>query len=311
MHSIDFPIDVPKPATMLSAEATTWYLSATARIEEFIERQSLDMAALSDAWSARSRLRYAAAMALIDQDAAAEFIQKNPLPNVESLLELARHTSPSDPVPGALQLLLHPPTTSASDTLRAVNDNVAYADIVMPNGQASKYVETDQGWKTVRHVLPPRPAVPNPEYIQSVEPFFCAASIWKAAPQIAVSDSTLHDPCTLVHSNSLWLSYLTDQDEKIAVVRFSGYVEHQISRIGRLLESHPYFNAGLTAQAFNELSNSLHTKYWGRFSARHWVINFSDRTIDVIAQDVTLVEVPMRCNGTLDSMNAAITSADD
>ena len=310
MPDIDFPTDVPEPGTMVSGEAAAWYLSATKRILDFVSVDGAGLSDLESAWSAKSRLRYAAAMAMIDQDAAAEFMRTNPIPSLDSLLDLAQDESTADPVAGTLQLLLQPSDRSADEGLRVYNENVAYADAVMPQGQSEMRVKSGDGWTTVRAVLPPRPIVPNPEYIENIEPFFTVASVWEKASRIGSPDSELQEPCVLEYGGSLWVGYLKEPDNSIAVVRFSGYVEHQVSRVGKLLESHPYFNAGLTPRAFNELSTSLYTKYWSRFAARHWVVNFPDRTMDIIAKSAEVVGLSTQASSTFGCVKHAIETAD-
>lgn len=309
MPYIEFPVNVLKPGSMFSADIQEWYSNATAKIKEFMDDGDPDISTVTDVWTAKSMLRYAAAMSLVDQELAAEFMRDNPLPSIEDLIDLARRTSPNEPIIEALRQLFVFPENKDNEIV--VVNNTSYSDLVMKDGQGEMCVKTAEGWKTLYPVLPPRPIVPNPEYIPTIEPFFSTASIFQQVPRIGYPETAAHKPCLVVLGGSLWLSYLTDQGEKIAVVEFTGYIEHQESRIGTLLEGHPYFNAGLTPRAFNELSESIYIKYWNRFSAKHWVVNFADRTIDVIAQSARLVEPLNESVSTFSCIQAAVLASEN
>lgn len=159
-----------------------------------------------------------------------------------------------------------------------------------------------------RPLVPPRPVVPRPEAIV-LAPLHVVAAVWPAAPRIARAERRAHAPCTVVYGNTLWVGYLAEPGDHIAVVQFSGYIEHQESRIGAMLASHPYHDAGLVARAFNELSDSLLAQYWRRFEPRHWVVNFPDRTLDVVARSAHVVALPAEAPTTFDGVHAAIAIA--
>ncbi len=306
MPNIEFPADVPEPGTLFSGEIDEWYRSAVACIPKFINLDSPEIDDLEAVWSAKSRLRFAGAMGLIDQDCAAEFLKANPLPSLADLIALAKRTFPNAPLEEVVRLLLNMPPVAASEIM-AVN-NVSYADIVMPDGRGEMVVNTPDGWKTLHPVLPPRPVVPNPEYLPVIEPFYATATVWNEAPRVGDYESARDDPCAMVFGGVMWVGYRTE-DGRIALVQFSTYIEHQQSRVGSLLESHPYFNAGLTPRAFNVLSESLLTRYWSRFPARHWVINFPDRTLDIIACSAQLIGEPVEGANTLDRVLLAARRA--
>lgn len=289
MPDVNFPTDVPEPGTLFGGEIDVWYRSAVARIAEFVDLSNPELDDIETAWAAKSRLRLGGAMGLIDQETAAEFLRDNPLPSVAQLIELAKRTSPDAPLQEVARLLLNMPTKPPSELM--VVDNVSYANVVMPDGSGEMCVQTSDGWKTLHPVLPPRPVVPNPEYLPVIKPFYATATVWQEAPRVGIVESAKDAPCALVVGAIMWLGYKTE-DGRVALVEFTTYIEHQESRIGSLLESHPYFNAGLTPRAFNILSESLHTRYWARFPARHWIVNFPDRTLDIVACSARQVGEP-------------------
>lgn len=300
MPDIDFPVDVPKPGSLYGGEIDAWYRSAVACIPQFVDLDDPEIDDLEAAWAAKSRLRLAGAMGLIDQETvAAEFLHNNPLPGLGKLISLAERTSPERPLQEVARLLLNVPSKAPLD-LRVVN-NVSFAEVVMPDANGQMCVETPDGWKTLHPVLPPRPIVPNPEYLPTIEPFYATATVWQEIPSVGDYESDTDAPCALVTDGVMWLSYRTE-DGQVAVVEFASYIEHQQSRIGSLLESHPYFNAGLKPRAFNMLSESLHTRYWSRFPACHWIINFPDRTLDIVACSAQLTGEPAAGTSTLEAV---------
>lgn len=306
MPDDNFPADVPEPGTLFGGEINKWYRSAVARIPEFVDLSNPNFDSIETAWAAKSRLRLGGAMGLIDQEIAAEFLRDNPLPSVEELIALAKRTSPDAPLEEVARLLLNVQTEAPSE-LMAVN-NVSYANVVMPDGNGEMCVQTTDGWKTLHPVLPPRPAVPNPEYLPVIKPFYATATVWQEAPRVGIVESAMDAPCSLVLGGMMWLGYRTE-DGRVAVVEFTTYIEHQESRIGSLLESHPYFNAGLTPRAFNILSESLYTRYWARFPVRHWIVNFSDRTFDIVACSAKQIGEPAAGTSTLERVLEAASRA--
>jgi len=303
---VNFPVDVPEPCTLFEREIDEWYRLAVARIPEFVDLSNPAMSDLETAWEAKSRLRFAGAMGLIDQDVAAEFLRDNPLVSVEELVALAKRTRPDEPLQEAARLLLNVRPAEASELM--VVDNVSYANVVMPDGSGEMCVQTPDGWKTLHPVLPPRPVVPNPEYLPAIKPFYATATVWREVPLIGFHESTSDAPCALVLGDVMWLGYRTE-DDRVALVEFSTYIEHQESRIGSLLVSHPYANAGLTRNAFNILSESLQTGYWSQFPARHWIVNFSDRTFDIVACSAQQIGEPVTGTSTLERVLEAARRA--
>lgn len=107
------------------------------------------------------------------------------------------------------------------------------------------------------------------------------SSIWTLAPAPSIPES----PVLLVEAGNLWLSYFQDSNESLAIVRFSGLIDHHLAPIGdEGLGNHPYVLAGLQPYSFNELIDSEETIAHRWLSARHWVVSFKDETLDVIAR---------------------------
>jgi hypothetical protein len=107
------------------------------------------------------------------------------------------------------------------------------------------------------------------------------SSIWAVAPALGIPES----PALLVESGNLWLAYFQALNESLAVVRFTGLIDHRLMPIGdEGLGRHPYGLAGLQPYSFNELIGSEETVSRPYSSARHWVVTFKDETLDVIAR---------------------------
>ena len=107
------------------------------------------------------------------------------------------------------------------------------------------------------------------------------ASIWTVAPELGIPEP----PALVSESDTLWLAYFRAGNDAIAVVRFTGVIEHHLSPINdEGLGRHPYASAGLKYYSFNELFGSQETLHWSVLKARHWVVTFKDNTLDVIAR---------------------------
>lgn len=107
------------------------------------------------------------------------------------------------------------------------------------------------------------------------------SSIWAVAPALGIPES----PALLVEKGNLWLAYFQASDENLAVVRFTGLIDHHLMPIGdEGLGRHPYVLAGLQPYSFNELVGSAEIVSRPYSGARHWVITFKDETLDVIAR---------------------------
>jgi hypothetical protein len=107
------------------------------------------------------------------------------------------------------------------------------------------------------------------------------ASIWSIAPEPAIPEP----PAIVSDSYNLWLAYYHSPGERIAVVRFSGLVDHRLSPINdEGLGQHPYAKFGLKFYSFNELTGSVEIQRWSSLGVRHWVITFKDNTLDVLAR---------------------------
>ncbi len=297
-----FPVEVPAPCSMLFTAIGDWYRLSVGQIPMFIDLTNPDEDTVTDVWGAVSRLRYAGAMSLYDPALAPEFFENHPLPSVSEVIQLARRTAPDgDVFAEAIRLLLNVEKKSEA-TIRVVN-YTTYSQMVLPDAKGEMCVMMPGGWQTLLPVLPPRPVVPNPEYLADIEPFYTTSAVWADAPSIGDSEDLSQEPCILVQGAVMLLAYWS-ASSGITVVKFFPYIEHQETRIGELLESHPYFNAGLKARSFNLLSKSLLTRYWSRFPAQHWVVNFSDRTLDIVAWSAEVLVLPP-FNSTLEALNSA------
>ena len=310
MQDITFPVDIPQPGTMYGFDLDNWYHDAVSCIRSLISDEEPTYETLESAWTLKSRVRYAAAMALMDQEIASEFLRDNPLPPIEDLLAVARTSGSENPFQVALIMLLQRQGEEVHHPeLTVFNEVSTYQQTVIQDAQGRAHVKRGDEWQKLQPVLPPRPIVPNPEYLGTDwRPFYSTASVWSDAPEIIFAETEDSRPSLLVFNDSLWLSYLTNKDDVFAVIRFHIYIEHQETRIGNHLAGHPYFVAGLQPRAFNALSVSALTKYWIKFNARHWVVNFPDRTIDIIAQQSEVVEKAVNATTSFEALQRVINS---
>jgi hypothetical protein len=107
------------------------------------------------------------------------------------------------------------------------------------------------------------------------------STIWTLAPELGIPES----PALLVESSILWLAYFEPLNESVAVVRFTGLIDHRLAPIGdEGLGRHPHISSGLQVYSFNELTGSEETIRWKSSGARHWVVTFKDETLDVVAR---------------------------
>jgi hypothetical protein len=121
------------------------------------------------------------------------------------------------------------------------------------------------------------------------------ASIWAVAPEPGIPEL----PALLSDSENLWLAYVVapSTDERFAVVRFSGVIDHRLSPINdEGLGKHPYAKAGLQWYSFNELTDSEEINRWTALRARHWVVTFKDNTLEVVAAkaEVIVASIPSK-----------------
>lgn len=298
MSIYEFPADVPKPGSMYSGEAMVWYYETTEKLRAIVGGVNDEDYSIEDIWSAVSRVRYIVAMCFIDQEVAVEFLREHPLPSISQIVDKVKKLPPESCPRAAIDLLLtnNPPV---EPELTVVNDVMSYQQVVAQYIQNSDYPDAPNV------VFPPRPFVPNPEYIPVIKPFLSDSNVWGDAPEIEYADSPEYYPALLMFENSLWLSYLSGQ-HTFSIIKFSTCIEYQQSRIGNLLPAHPYYAAGLKNLRFNELSTSTLTRYWTRFGARHWVINFHDRTLDVVAVSVEVVLTNIQGEDSFSILRAAI-----
>jgi hypothetical protein len=114
------------------------------------------------------------------------------------------------------------------------------------------------------------------------------SSVWPDAPELAIPDV----PALLCDSSDLWLCYAMAHttEERYAIVRFTHVIDHRLSPINdEGIGKHRYAKAGLQFYAFNEITGSAETIQWSVLRARHWAVTFKDNTLDVIAQNATVV----------------------
>lgn len=129
---------------------------------------------------------------------------------------------------------------------------------------------------------------------------------WPQAPRIGFPRIRSQLPCTVVRGNSLWLAYLVDRDGGIAVVEFAGHVEHRASRAGSYAVHGMAPAAALPANTFSELQDSPAVHGWRHLPARHWVVTFPDRTLDIVAKSACLARAPVAGSCTFAAALAAM-----
>ena len=130
-----------------------------------------------------------------------------------------------------------------------------------------------------------------------------AASIWTAAPELGIPEP----PALVAESDRLWLAYFRATDDAVAVVRFSGVIDHRLSPINdEGLGRHPYARAGLQFYSFNELMHTEETLRWSVLGARHWVITFKDNTLDVVAKSAEVVQQAMAATSPLKALLSVV-----
>jgi hypothetical protein len=80
------PFPYPAPGTLGSTQAANWYLESVRAIPGVLKRDRTPAEMLQEAWQIKSRLRLAAALAMIEQELVEEFLRKMPLPSIDALL---------------------------------------------------------------------------------------------------------------------------------------------------------------------------------------------------------------------------------
>jgi hypothetical protein len=131
------------------------------------------------------------------------------------------------------------------------------------------------------------------------------ASVWAVAPELGIPEP----PALLAESDRLWLAYFLIGNEAVAVVRFSDVIDHHLSPINdEGLGKHPYAQAGLKWYSFNELTDSNETRRWTTLGARHWVINFKDNTLDVIAKSAEVIHEKIPATSPLQALLSVVQS---
>lgn len=129
-------------------------------------------------------------------------------------------------------------------------------------------------------------------------------SIWSLPPELGIPEP----PTLLAESDNLWLAYFRAADDAIAVVRFTGVIDHHLSPINdEGLGRHPYARVGLQFYSFNELTGSQETLRWSGLRARHWVITFKDNTLDVVAHSGEVITSSMSSSSPLRALLAVVS----
>jgi hypothetical protein len=125
------------------------------------------------------------------------------------------------------------------------------------------------------------------------------SSIWHVAPELGIPES----PAILAESDTLWVAYFKPQNETLAVVRFTGLIDHRLAPINdQGLGRHRYVASGLQPYSFNELVGTEETQYWRALAARHWVITCKDQTLDVIARGGEVVSADVAAISPFDAL---------
>jgi hypothetical protein len=132
------------------------------------------------------------------------------------------------------------------------------------------------------------------------------SSIWSLAPELGIPEP----PALIAESDRLWLAYFRAADDAIAVVRFSGVIDHHLSPINdEGLGRHPYAKAGLQYYSFNELLGSQETLHWADLRARHWVVTFKDNTLDVVATSGEVINPSMVASSPLEALISLVSGS--
>jgi hypothetical protein len=156
------PIPYPAPGSLGGSDAARWYLRSVRAIPDALgrDREAREMVQL--AWQLKSRLRLAAALALMDQEEAGEFLRKMPLPTLDALFEEVGVFDP-DAAQKALDMLLAIseaelcafPTTTGGNPID-LDDGAAAAPVVTSpaaQGVAKGFpVRTPDGFKMIEEV---------------------------------------------------------------------------------------------------------------------------------------------------------------
>ena len=130
------------------------------------------------------------------------------------------------------------------------------------------------------------------------------ASIWSVPPELGIPEP----PALIAESDRLWLAYFRAKDDAIAVVRFTGVIDHHLSPVNdEGLGRHPYAKAGLQFYSFNELAGSQETLRWSVLKARHWVVTFKDNTLDVIARAGEVIDPSVAASTPLEALLSVVS----
>lgn len=136
------------------------------------------------------------------------------------------------------------------------------------------------------------------------------ATIWKEAPELALPEN----PAIVSDCDKAWIAYETVHSDEatFAVVLFSGVIDLHLSPINdEGLGAHPYASLGLRWYTFHELFDTPETKRWSALGGRQFVITFKDVTIDVTAQQASVVATGLHSVDPHAALRIAIESARD
>jgi len=300
------PVTPPEPDSMTAADASQWIRKAIPLIAGFVKPDLAPFERLQEAWNIKSRLRLLAGAALYDQELVAEFCQTFPLPRIDELLAMFQDVDEEQREEAALEFLLNVSERESRAFPGTVGEAIG---MTIRNVNGKDYVMTENGWQerqgSVKFLSP---LLPYPAMVENVE-IFHTISIWREPPKMEFPESQA--PAFLTSESTLWLSYVCEGG-KIAVVRFDGFIEGQLSGIDvDTLKNHPYAVPELKPLEFNETSKSAQTIYWAPLLARHWIISFPTRTLDLVAQTAEVLATGIEEQSTLEALLPYVLAGKD
>jgi hypothetical protein len=301
-----FPFTAPEPDSMTVAEASEWIQESIPLISGLIAPDLTPFEQLQDAWNIKSRLRLLAGAALYDQELVAEFFQAFPLPRIDELRAMFQDAADEEPEQAALKFLLKVSESEARAFPSTVGEAIG---MTIRNVNGKDYIMTKDGWQERQgSVKFFSPLLPLPAMVENVE-IFHTSSIWRDPPRMENADPQA--PAFLTSGATLWLAYVCEGG-KMAVVRFDGFIEAQLSQIDvDTLKNHPYAVPELKPFEFNEVSKSLQTVYWAPLGARHWIISFPDRTLDLVARTAEVLATGIEKQSTAEALLPYVPAGGD
>ena len=269
---------------MTVAEASTWIRESIPLISDLVNPDLEPFDQLQEAWDIKSRLRLLAGVALYDQELVSEFFMAFPLPRIDELLMMFRDAADEEPAQAALRFLLNVSESEVRAFPGTVGESIG---MTIRNVNGKDYIMTKDGWQERQGgVKFFSPLLPHPAMVENLE-IFHTSSVWRDPPRM--ESYKTQAPAFLTSGSTSWLAYVCEGG-KIAVIRFDGFVEGQLSQIDvDTLKNHPYAIPELKPFEFNEISKSLQTVYWAPLGARHWIISFPNSTLDVVARTAEVI----------------------